>query len=87
MFQPRGRAKIGWLFREMQKKQIESLKTQGFWGSQEVRNVSKPKQIEGEIGWAIFSYVISDLGSLIRNSLTRAVRMISEPNEVSELGN
>ena len=33
-----------------------------------------------------FTNVISDLGSLIQNSLTRAVRMISGPGEVTELG-
>ena len=30
--------------------------------------------------------VISDLWSLIQNSLTRAVRVISGPSEISELG-
>ena len=33
-----------------------------------------------------FTNVISDLWSLIQNSLTRAVRVISGPNEISELG-
>ena len=33
-----------------------------------------------------FTNVISDLGSLIQNSITRVVRVISGPNEVSELG-
>ena len=33
-----------------------------------------------------FTNVISDLKNLIQNSLTRAVRMISGPNEISELG-
>ena len=33
-----------------------------------------------------FTNVISDLEGLIQNSLTRAVRMISGPSEISDFG-
>ena len=79
-------AKLDDYFRKMQKKQIEVLQTQGdFSETQEVRKVSKSKQNRERNRMGKFTNLISDLESLIQNSLTRAVRMISGPNEISEL--
>ena len=80
-------AKLDDYFREMQNKQIEVLQTQwGFLGPQEVRKVSKSKQNRERNRMGNFTNVISDLGNLIQNSLTRPVRMISRPGGVSEKG-
>ena len=80
--------KLGEYFRKMQKHQIEVLQTQGdFSETQEVRKVSKSKQNRERNRMEKFTNIISDLGNLIQNSLTRAVRMISKPAEVSEKEN
>ena len=77
--------KLGEYFRKMQKHQMEVLQTQGdFSETQEVRKVSKSKQNRERNRMEKFTNIISDLKNLIQNSLTRAVRMISKPAEVSE---
>ena len=77
--------KLGEYFRKMQKHQIEVLQTRGdFSETQEVRKVSKSKQNRERNRMEKFTNIISDLKNLIQNSLTRAVRMISKPAEVSE---
>ena len=55
---------------------LKSCKRTGFSEAQEVRKVSKSKQKRAKSN-GIFTNLISDLESLIQNSPTREVRMIS----------
>ena len=81
-------AKLDDYFRKMQKGQMEVLQTQAdFGGIQEVRKVPKSKQNRVGDRMGKFTNTISDLEDLIQSSLTRAVRMISGSNEISDLEN
>ena len=78
-------AKLDDYFRKMQKNQIEVLHTQAdFLEVHEVRKVSKSKQNRERNRIEKFTNLICDSEDLIQNSLTRAVRMISGPSEISE---
>ena len=78
-------AKLGDYFRKMQKRQIEAPQAQGdFSETQDARKVTKSKQKRERNRMEKFTDIISDLGNLIQNSLTRAVQMISKTDGVSE---
>ena len=81
-----GYAKSEQYFRKMQTDEIEALQTQeDFLGSQEVRKVSKSKQIDCEIEWEILQKIATDLEDSIQNSPSKAARAISGPSEETSM--